>query len=587
VSSPEKQDIPKELWRVANTLTQEAQEAAMRRCKELAFDINKGRISLEETLINLSHARDVILDAVDKSKITQLPLKLQSSLLDQLRLAGEELTSITNGKDASVPLEAAVEDLTASIWNYQLHSLSGEVLGYQSKMNQLKAEEVLIRRVSREAGEFIELKDRASALLKEIATAAESTKTEQSSLQESVKKIADTLQQCNETQQKVSALAAQVQQNEITTTQQVASVSQSAANVQAAEKSIKDITADISRVHSELTDLLGKTQQLISGTETTTQTQIEAFKTGFNSLKVGVESRTSELTTKVEGLILDAATRVSQTLDAANADILKSGTGLENRIAQMSAETKSRLDQGVSTQQVVLDGQLKEFSALHQNAIASFNETVATNLKTFLGEKDDAMSENKAEFERRVKELDELEGQIRKSIERATGFTLFHSFQKRQLDLGKEKRFWAYALGVTVLISLCASGFFIYSLKYVQAYNAAFYLKLSISIPLIYAIAFCNIQYSRERRLEEEYAFKSNISVSLDPYQRLVRELVDVTKPEELAKYTAFVIDSVSKVFTSPTKVVFGEEVSDVNTLQKLLKALGDFAEPFVKGLTK
>lgn len=60
-----------------------------------------------------------------------------------------------------------------------------------------------------------------------------------------------------------------------------------------------------------------------------------------------------------------------------------------------------------------------------------------------------------------------------------------------------------------------ASGFFIYSLQVVQVYNAAFYLKLSISIPLIYAIAFCNLQYSLERKLEEEYAFKSSVSSPL------------------------------------------------------------------------
>ena len=76
-------------------------------------------------------------------------------------------------------------------------------------------------------------------------------------------------------------------------------------------------------------------------------------------------------------------------------------------------------------------------------------------------------------------------------------------------------------------MSLCASGIFIWSLQYVHEYNAAFFLKLSISIPLIYGIAFCNVQYARERRLEEEYAFKSNISISLDPYQKLVGGLVD------------------------------------------------------------
>jgi hypothetical protein len=137
-----------------------------------------------------------------------------------------------------------------------------------------------------------------------------------------------------------------------------------------------------------------------------------------------------------------------------------------------------------------------------------------------------------------------------------------------------------------VALSLVLSVVFIWSLRYVKAYNPAFYLKLSISIPLIYGIAFCNVQYSRERRLEEEYAFKSNISISLDPYQKLVGSLVDKTKPEELSKYTAFLIDSVTRVFTSPTEHIF-EESGDKNSTEKLLKALGDFIEPLLKALKK
>ena len=119
-----------------------------------------------------------------------------------------------------------------------------------------------------------------------------------------------------------------------------------------------------------------------------------------------------------------------------------------------------------------------------------------------------------------------------------------------------------------------------------QVYNAAFYLKLSISLPLIYAIAFCNVQYSRERRLEEEYAFKSNISISLDPYQKLVGNLVDKAKPEELSKYTAFIIDSVNRVFTSPTGEIF-ESPGDRSSAEKLIKSLGDFIEPLLKVLKK
>ncbi len=82
---PLKQDVPKELRFVATTLSDDAQNAALRKCQELGFDTNKGMISLEETLINLSTARDILLDAVDKGKLTQLPLKLQYSLYEHAK----------------------------------------------------------------------------------------------------------------------------------------------------------------------------------------------------------------------------------------------------------------------------------------------------------------------------------------------------------------------------------------------------------------------------------------------------------------------------------------------------------------------
>ena len=56
--------------------------------------------------------------------------------------------------------------------------------------------------------------------------------------------------------------------------------------------------------------------------------------------------------------------------------------------------------------------------------------------------------------------------------------------------------------------------------------DTIFYLTISMALPLIYATPFFNLQYSRERRLAEEYASKSNISISLIPYKDLVEKLV-------------------------------------------------------------
>lgn len=115
--------------------------------------------------------------------------------------------------------------------------------------------------------------------------------------------------------------------------------------------------------------------------------------------------------------------------------------------------------------------------------------------------------------------------------------------------------------------------------------NVAFYIKLSLSLPIIYAIAFCTVQYSRERKLEEEYAFKSNISISLIPYQELVSKLVSNDTPTEKEKYTAFIIESISKVFTSPTDKVFEDEKKPTGLTDKAIKQITLLLEPVIKAI--
>jgi hypothetical protein len=183
---PQKQDVPGDLRRIVTTLSDDAQNAAVRKCQELGFDSNKGRISLEETLINLSQARDILLDAIDKGKLTQLPLKLQFELLSQSEKAAQALTALVNGTDAVINLEDAVEELTASIWQFNLHNLSDQVLGFHNKMNQLKSLETRIRQASREAGEFGSTHERARALLEQISEISVAATTQRTSLQGSI-----------------------------------------------------------------------------------------------------------------------------------------------------------------------------------------------------------------------------------------------------------------------------------------------------------------------------------------------------------------------------------------------------------------
>ncbi len=146
-------------------------------------------------------------------------------------------------------------------------------------------------------------------------------------------------------------------------------------------------------------------------------------------------------------------------------------------------------------------------------------------------------------------ELTALEAQIRDALQKATGVSLFHSFQERRNQIANGKWIWAilaavFGIGTIIWVSVLA-----YTCN---AIAPALYFKLAVALPITLIVWFCIAQYNRERRLEEEYAFKSNISLSLVPYRDLVEEVLSKQGEAARDKYAEFVIDSVGKVFTAP-----------------------------------
>jgi len=327
--------------------------------------------------------------------------------------------------------------------------------------------------------------------------------------------------------QKVAGVAAQVDQHETTATQQLASAKQAAADTEAIAKKAKELQTEIDTSREALRDLEGKGHELLSSSQTAVSAQLSEAKTQSDELVSTTTTSVSALTTKLDQSVTELGTRITTLLADTSTQLTQLQANHDTRFSTQLQEFVSNAQTQEKGHENRLSNQLNEFVESSQEQLASQSEAFNTQVAEWTGKAEQSTKTGEAEYKKLVANLDELEGRIRESIERATGYSLFQSFQKRQLDIARSKRFWGYVLGGVVALSLIASGIFIYELRYVQVYNAAFYLKLSISIPLIYAIAFCNLQYSRERRLEEEYAFKSNISVSLEPYQKLVEKLVD------------------------------------------------------------
>ena len=97
--------------------------------------------------------------------------------------------------------------------------------------------------------------------------------------------------------------------------------------------------------------------------------------------------------------------------------------------------------------------------------------------------------------------------------------------------------------------------------------DVIFFVRLGVMIPLGFLMYFTASQYKKEREAEEEYAFKSAISFSLEPYRDL---LIRMRKDEELE--AEFVKRLMEDVFDNPVKRLYNHK--DANSeLEELIDA--------------
>jgi hypothetical protein len=428
--------LTQDIWNIATSLSQDAQNAAREKCKEKSFDENKGIVSLTESFSNMSQVRDLLIDAVDKQKINQLPLTIQNSIKVRLESTSKLLTNLVEGTDSVEALVKSIEELYSLIWQSGLQNLSDEFLGYQTKLNQLKVLEV--------------------------------------------------------------------KSNELVSTLEVG----------------KKITERLPGIEKQITDVLK------NGTDATGKVEADLVATN-----------------KLVAEIITAHKDASDSLTKINENVSVSGEVL-TEINRINSEVAA------------IGPKIEEF----YQKVKDYEKQIEDNKK----EVSEIIVNNNKSTSDLINELKVLKNQIKDQIQEATGFKLFGSFQERKRSIVLSKLLW----GAGVFLTLALVAWLTYVLseltqnpKYLI--GTGFYIKLSIYLPLFFSIIFCTKNYSHERTLEEEYAFKANISVSLIPFQELVDKIgTDKTKASE------FLISAINNVFSSPTDKVFHKS-SEKNPLDK------------------
>lgn len=533
------------IWEATTKLSEDAIEAARSKALSLSFDIDKGLVGFSETRINLIHSRDVISDAVEHEKLVQLPLSLQADLLQLLNELVGHLTALANGKDEIVLFAGKVEHLSVFLWQYGFYNLSNEVLGYQRKLNRLKSLEVesdaLIGKL--QASQVVT--ETASNVLLRVQEAEVSIKTIGEESAALKKQIADAASIVVGEHQAVSAALASVKQQNEDGARLIAAIT----TVEGQAKTNGEQIATL------LTQTTAKVEEL--------KAAVLAGQQGNNVIKTAADSLTEKVSTDSENLMQGLREEFSALR-----------TRLEEAAKLLTDKSKAAITAFDTTSQTDLAAALQKSNS----SLETIGKEWQAGANTLLAEETEKLQSLTAELKR-------LELQIKDQIEKAIGFSLFGAFQKRQESIVASKKFWQWALFICVAAGVLLGIYFLFTFRNMPSFNYLYLARLALSLPVIYAISFCSIQYSKERRLEEEYAFKASISVSLNPYQELVGRLVDMKVPEERAKYADFIIDSIESVFSSPTDKVYEVATApgESKGIENAVKQLGPILDPLAK----
>jgi hypothetical protein len=249
------------------------------------------------------------------------------------------------------------------------------------------------------------------------------------------------------------------------------------------------------------------------------------------------------------------------------------------------ANAKARVD-GLFQESERLAAKAKANADRAESASQRFHEFLAS-IDTYLGKMADqekrllALLEDVSKRSEKVVQDNEATArQVEKILARATGASLFKAFEVRQGKLVLGRRFWATA---TAAFTFLTAALIYYLAAEVSTINASLVVRSLLSLLGLASIGFCAKQYGKERALEEEYAFKSTISLSLPAYEKLIAELA--ADPEK-AQHRDFVIRSVQQIWAPPASLDNSAAPATPIDLQKATKVLREVSKvvaPFVR----
>ena len=251
----------------------------------------------------------------------------------------------------------------------------------------------------------------------------------------------------------------------------------------------------------------------------------------------------------------------------------KSNEQLQNASIH-AADAKTKSD---ATNQILANAKQKEaeINAFYQKLEAYKSDMTEVKRKAdadYAQTKDECISmvkKHEEETQNIIAQNEQYQVEIKELLHKAVSAGLFGVFKQRQEYLANGRNFWRWSVIVSSL--LVVSGIVFVSWNWSTKPDIIFFVRLGVMIPLAFLMYFTAAQYRKERQAEEEYAFKSAISFSIEPYRDL---LIRMRESGELE--ADFVKKLMEDIFDNPVTRLYSkeEQKGEGENLLDLLKTL-------------
>ncbi|NOR55536.1 MAG: hypothetical protein GQ531_04955 [Sulfurovum sp.] len=189
------------------------------------------------------------------------------------------------------------------------------------------------------------------------------------------------------------------------------------------------------------------------------------------------------------------------------------------------------------------------------NTFHSKIDEYETKMSKFIKDTEETITLFETNTDEIIKTNESQQEEIDNQLNKAVGASLFSTFATRKDELNENLNKWLGALAVILAVIIGLSVWIAVDIISIDTNWYKVGIKIAVSFPLIYMLVFISSRYTKERRLVEEYAFKSTISLALTPYADLIKK---VEEEGTDSKYRDFLISSIENIFSAPTDKAFG-----------------------------